>query len=101
MGGADKQLDMAPLLEEIPRHCKAVVLLCGDRSTGSLQIKDSIHDVPVYEVNTMEGAVKEAFRLAKAGDTILFSPAFTSFDMFQNEYERGEKFIEAVKKLTK
>ena len=35
MGGADKNLDMSELMEEIPKYCKAVFLLPG---TGSDKI---------------------------------------------------------------
>ena len=42
-----------------------------------------------------------ALGLASRGDTILFSPAFASFGMFENEYDRGDQFIKIVKKLLK
>lgn len=47
---------------------------------------------------TLKAAVDEAFLAAGDGDTILFSPAFTSFGMFRNEYDRGDQFVELVKK---
>ena len=46
-------------------------------------------------------AVQEAFASAESGDTILFSPAFASFGMFKNEYDRGDQFNEIVKDLWK
>ncbi len=36
---------------------------------------------------------------AKEGDVILFSPAATSFNLFQNEFDRGRKFNTAVEKV--
>ena len=36
---------------------------------------------------------------AKSGDTVLFSPACSSFDMFKDYAERGEYFISLVKNL--
>jgi UDP-N-acetylmuramoylalanine--D-glutamate ligase len=37
-----------------------------------------------------------AWRLANPGDTILLSPACSSFDMFENFEERGRVFKEIV-----
>ena len=37
--------------------------------------------------------------IAKPGQVVLFSPASTSFDMFKNMYDRGDRFREEVNKL--
>ena len=53
-----------------------------------------------YEIcNTMDMAVKSAFRDAKKGDTILLAPAAASFDQFSSFEERGETFESEVIKL--
>ncbi|HVX57840.1 MAG TPA: UDP-N-acetylmuramoyl-L-alanine--D-glutamate ligase [Candidatus Saccharimonadales bacterium] len=49
--------------------------------------------------NTMDQIVRTAQELAEPGDVVLLSPACTSFDMFQNYKERGERFTEAVRAL--
>ena len=41
-------------------------------------------------------AIKVAKNLAKPGENVLFSPATSSFDLFNNYEERGDKFIEIV-----
>lgn len=94
MGGADKGLGMSGLLDVIPAHAKRVLLLSG---TGTNQILPMIPDASVYD--SLAGAVAEAFRYAKAGDSILLSPAFASFGMFKNEYDRGDQFNELVAQL--
>jgi len=47
----------------------------------------------------MEQAVREAQHMAQAGDSVLLSPACSSFDMFSGFEERGEVFTQAVKRL--
>jgi UDP-N-acetylmuramoylalanine--D-glutamate ligase len=86
-GGADKNLDMNKLLREIPKHCKQVILLAG---TGTDRIKAELPGTMIY--HSISEAVKAAFVVATPGDTILFSPAFASFGMFKNEYDRGDQF---------
>ncbi len=101
MGGTDKGLDMSKLVEEIPRHCKAIVML---KETGTDRIKERIMNYELgimkKEKNTLQECVEEAMKLGKKGDIILFSPAFASFGRwFKNEYDRGNQFVELVKKL--
>jgi UDP-N-acetylmuramoylalanine--D-glutamate ligase len=91
MGGTDKGLEIKDLLKVLKTKTKKIVLLPG---TGSDRIAISTH-----KVQNLQEAVKEALKDAKKGDNILFSPAFTSFGMFQNEYDRGDKFMAIIKKL--
>jgi len=49
--------------------------------------------------DSFEDAFNKARLSAKKGDTILLSPACSSFDMFKNFEERGEKFKKLVKRL--
>lgn len=93
MGGADKTLDMSELINEIPKYCKKVILLAG---TGTEKVKGKI-DGTVIE--SLSNAVLEALKGVKKGDILLFSPAFASFGMFKNEFDRGEQFVKIIKKL--
>jgi UDP-N-acetylmuramoylalanine--D-glutamate ligase len=36
---------------------------------------------------------------ADPGDVILFSPAFASFGLFKNEYERNDEFLKIISNL--
>jgi UDP-N-acetylmuramoylalanine--D-glutamate ligase len=94
MGGADKGLDMNKLLVEIPKHVKRVILLAG---TGTARVLEFLPGASVFD--SLEAAVKEAFAAAGPGDAILFSPAFASFGMFKNEYDRGDRFNALVRAL--
>ena len=51
------------------------------------------------EVSSMQEAVKEACAGARSGSIILMSPGAWSFGLFKNEYDRGDQFVEVVKKL--
>lgn len=88
MGGSDKGLDMTPLLEIVPTYAKDVVLLAG---AGTDTVRHALPDAPLCA--SLADAVVEAFSRTESGDVILFSPAFASFGMFKNEYERNDLFV--------
>lgn len=103
MGGADKGLDMSKLIKEIPKYCKAVILLKGT-GTKKMQsekrkMQNNNKKLKIENASNLQKAMKLAMKDAKREDTILFSPAFASFGMFKNEYDRNDKFVEFVKKL--
>jgi UDP-N-acetylmuramoylalanine--D-glutamate ligase len=50
-------------------------------------------------VESMDKAVELAKSVAQEGDVVLLSPGSASFGLFTNEFDRGDKFREAVKKL--
>jgi UDP-N-acetylmuramoylalanine--D-glutamate ligase len=92
MGGADKKLDMSELIEAIPRYVKHVTFLAG---TGTELFRTSFSDTQVFD--TLEQACSDAKAYAVPGDVILFSPAFASFGLFKNEFDRGDQFNAIVK----
>ncbi len=94
MGGHDKGLEMKNLLELIGESTKHVSLLSG---SGTDRIKDSLPDAPVFD--SLKEAISDARSHAEPSDTVLLSPAFASFGMFKNEYDRGDQFTAIVKGL--
>ncbi len=94
MGGADKMLDMSQLLSEIPQYTKAVLLLTG---TGTQRVMSDIPGAHVFV--SLKEAVDAAMAQAEAGDVVVLSPAFASFGMFKNEYDRGDQFVALVAQL--
>jgi len=66
------------------------------------EAKNLIHEayadlVPVFMTGSFEDALRVARGAAKNGQTVLFSPACASFDMFKNYKDRGEQFKRIVK----
>jgi UDP-N-acetylmuramoylalanine--D-glutamate ligase len=92
-GGADKNLDMNKLLHKIQQETKRTILLAG---TGTSRVLEWLPGASVFD--SLDKAVDEAFAAALPGDIILFSPAFASFGMFKNEYDRGDQFATLVAK---
>jgi len=98
MGGSNKGLETDVLERAIKRHVENVVLLPG---TGTDEIRFKLYDDDELEIDEAEAvatALELALDMSSPGDTILFSPAFASFDQFANEYEREDAFLEAVDK---
>jgi UDP-N-acetylmuramoylalanine--D-glutamate ligase len=100
LGGADKTLNMKKLFAEIPKHVKTLVILPG---TGTQRVQKDISalskHVEILTVSSLREAVEKGIQSAQKGDVLLLSPAFASFGLFKNEFDRGEQFDEIVKKL--
>lgn len=97
-GGTDKNL-IFDLVPETARLVKKLVLLKGsgtDRMTEELDKAGCSYEGPY---NSLEKAVDEAYAASERGDIILFSPGCTSFEMFKNEFDRGNSFINYVNRL--
>ncbi len=102
-GGANKNLDLKPLAEKIAIEDKVrrVFLLAGE-ATAELESlieklggKEKVKGI----YYSMEEAVTAASDQARRGEIVLLSPGCASFGLFENEFDRGEKFYQAVGKL--
>ena len=105
-GGADKNLDFEAFAKAISEKVKKVILLKGEatekikKELGSLASeKEAKLPLIDSEFDSMEKAVVRAKNISGPGDIILLSPGAASFGLFLNEFDRGEKFREAVGKL--
>jgi UDP-N-acetylmuramoylalanine--D-glutamate ligase len=104
-GGNTKFLPLEDWPETIVKKCRDVVLLEG---TGTHELLPAIREAsqklgiadPVHGVfNDFTAAMDTAVSLTHSGDVFLFSPGFTSFGMFLNEFDRGDKFVAYVRRL--
>jgi len=97
-GGTDKALDFTPLIKTAQK-AKKLILLAG---TGSLKIASLLDAAEIpYQgpFDVLDRAVESAKSLASPGDTIVLSPGCASFGMFLNEFDRGSKWKESVRRL--
>jgi UDP-N-acetylmuramoylalanine--D-glutamate ligase len=104
-GGNTKHLPLEEWPQRIVERCRDVVLLAGsgtDELVPAIQEQAEQRGVtnPVRGVySDFRQALDMAQHLTRPGDVLLFSPGFTSFGMFLNEFDRGEHFVEYVKAL--
>ena len=97
-GGKDKGFEFDSIVPLAERQVKHAVLL-GEMAERIAK-KWSAH-LPCHIVQTLSEAVTTAQRYAQPGDTVLFSPGTSSFDMFKNYADRGNQFRQLVKELTR
>ena len=97
-GGADKKLPLDNFVKAVNKHCKAVVMIPGTGTEKLLAISYQLSAKKI-EVKSLKDAINEAIHISHSGDVILFSPAFASFGMFNNEYERNDLFVKIIKGL--
>lgn len=95
-GGKDKGSDYSKLSNLIAENTREVILI-GSAQEKMFMAWEKI--VSIHKSETLEDAVELAYNLAKPTENVLLSPACSSFDMFKDFEDRGEKFKEIVHKL--
>jgi UDP-N-acetylmuramoylalanine--D-glutamate ligase len=95
-GGRNKGSDFSLLAESVVRHVRHLILI-GEAAEQMAEQLGPL--VPVTRAGTMADAVHRAAAIARAGDTVLLSPACASFDMFTSYAHRGEVFRQSVREL--
>jgi UDP-N-acetylmuramoylalanine--D-glutamate ligase len=102
-GGHDRGLDYSELGEYIAKTQLKTLILFPE--TGIKIWEAVVKETPEntrpqkFEVTSMEEAVKLAASHTKYGKICLLSPASSSFGLFKNYKERGDKFKESIENL--
>ncbi len=96
-GGKDKGNDYSPLYDLVKE--KVRVLICMGVNNTRLHEEFGEMVDEIYDAGSAKEAVEIAYRCAKAGESVLLSPACASFDLFRNYEDRGKQFKEAVASL--
>lgn len=97
-GGKDKGLDFTGLRPLVREKVKAVVLI-GQMTEKLFAAWQSV--VPCHRAGTLADAVDQTLGLAQTGDTVLFSPGCSSYDMFKSFEDRGDQFRALVQARAK
>jgi len=95
-GGDGKNQDFTPLAAAFRGKVRHTVLIGRDAPL----LARALAGVGTLETcATLAEAVRAAARAARAGDTVLLSPACASLDMFRDYTQRGAEFARAVAEL--
>jgi len=96
LGGRPKGAGYEALGEEIERRDVRRIVLFGE-AAGRLSATLGRAGADLVEADDLEQAVSLGFASARPGDTLLFSPACSSFDAFADFGARGDAFVELVR----
>ncbi len=99
-GGREKGLPVDEYLAAIEQYAKWLVLMGENRHRLARVLKQRGFERLVKAAD-LASAVQEARARAVAGDIVLFSPGFASFDQFTDFQARGEAFRTAVRELAR
>jgi UDP-N-acetylmuramoylalanine--D-glutamate ligase len=97
MGGRGKGAPYRPLRPLFPDRVRALLTVGEDAPRIAEELGDLVQVVPCGDLRT---AVAQARQLARAGDTVLLSPACASYDQFRNFEDRGDQFKALVRGLS-
>ena len=117
-GGMNKNLDYTDFAKAIDQNVKSVYFLEGDATdlikkylseiassqtprndVIASEARQSSQDKIKGTYSDLEKLLTDVKAVTKPGDIILFSPGATSFNLFQNEFDRARQFNAAVEKV--
>lgn len=93
LGGYDKKLDFIDIVN-LKNKIKQIIVFGAIRK--KLYKFFVQHNIKVFSYKHLSQAVEKAVGIASFGDTILLSPACSSFDEFKSYVDRGNKFKDYV-----
>ena len=102
LGGLLKGVNPEPLIIRHGAKLRGVVLLGAETELLEGLFSKHLPALPVVlaaKNDPMGSAVQSAFEISKPGDTVLLAPMAASMDQFLDYAERGDKFVEAARKL--
>ena len=103
-GGQAKGQSFDDLVRRMHVRMRAVILLGEDRGVIRDAFARLAPQVPVVEIadatpDALDAVVAAAMRFAQVEDVVLLAPGCASWDMFDNYGHRGDRFVEAVRRL--
>ncbi len=97
-GGTDKGSDLTPLCAAVEDKVRQMVLIGEAAERFGRFFRGR---APVVEAKTLDEAVRFSHEAARRGDTVLLSPACSSFDQFRDYAHRGDAFRRMVQELAR
>ena len=88
-GGKNKGFGFAPVADLVKELVRDAVLIGEMRESIA---RDWAQATSCHPADSLDEAVAQARSFARPGDTVLFSPGTSSFDMFRSFEERGDTF---------
>jgi UDP-N-acetylmuramoylalanine--D-glutamate ligase len=98
LGGSLKGGDFAPLARAVATGPVSATYLIGE-AADAIDRALVVVGVRARRYDGLEAALAAAAESAKAGDTVLLSPACASFDQFRDFEDRGDTFRTLVEEL--
>ncbi len=95
-GGKDKGSSYTYWLNSFKGRVKGIVAIGEAQDKLEHELSGQIF---VHKENTLESAVRRASAIAEEGDCVLLSPGCSSYDMFKNYEDRGDKYKEIVRRI--
>ena len=93
-GGTDKGSSYAPLFDLAKEKVHTLICMGVDNERLEQSFEGIVPNL--ISCHSFEEAMQAVVRVAKAGDTVLLSPACASFDLFKNYEHRGREFKEWI-----
>ncbi len=97
LGGRAKETGYEVLGQALRERARVCVLI-GEARAMFARLLDS-WGVPYVVADGVEKALSLAYKEARPGDVVLFSPGCASFDMFRDYAERGRAFRRVFKRM--
>ncbi len=97
LGGKDKGNDYSEIDALVKEKCHTLVFM-GLHNEKLHEHFDGF-GLNIIDTNNVHDAVHQAYAAAHEGDTVLLSPCCASFDLFSSYEDRGEQFMNEVRKL--
>ncbi|MCX6789257.1 MAG: UDP-N-acetylmuramoyl-L-alanine--D-glutamate ligase, partial [Candidatus Gribaldobacteria bacterium] len=102
IGVSDKGSDYSLLAKEIAKSSVKNLIILGQGTGQKIEeggnLLPSRKEVPSFQAQSMEEAVRICYQQTPKNGICLLSPASASFNMFKDYQNRGEQFKKWVKK---
>ena len=95
-GGKDKGFEFDPLRSIVKEKVRSAILI-GEMAASIRHSWDGAVECEL--AHSLADAVERAHAGARSGETVLFSPGTSSFDMFKSYADRGDQFRALIQAL--